>query len=124
MIDRAACLHLWRTISPTAAAATLRVRSAAPAGGGGWTYTDYALTHAARGPLERYQSAGNPDADADHAPFQIWADDLALVGAPVPRRHDLIVQSGATYEIDEVTNALFDAVYLCETTKAGPGVAA
>jgi len=120
VINSARVRDLWRRLCPSAAPATYRVRGT-PKDEGGWNYTDYALTHVARETLERYQPAGGAEATADRAKLQVWADDLAAVSAPAPKRHDLIVQGGVTYEIDRVGDYLFDAVYIVFGTKAGPG---
>src|SRR6185369_187805 len=86
VLDAAAMSDAGMRISPTAAPATYRVRGAALLAGGG-TFTNYALTHVARGELSRYDGAGQPEADADTATVQIWTDDLTAAGAPPPKRH-------------------------------------
>lgn len=121
MITAARMRDAWKRLCPSAAPATYRVRGL-PLNPGGWAYADFSLTHVARGPLERYEPAGDPEATADTAMMQVWQDDLDEAGMTVvPKRHDLIVQSGTTYVVDSVGDFLFDAVHLVYVVKAGPG---
>lgn len=112
--------RIWKRIGVRISPATYRVRGALDPNGG-YTFTDYALTHVDGGELRRYDSAGAPDATADSNLLIVYRDDLDRVGAPIPRRHDLMVWSGRTYEIQSVVNTLFDQVFTCQVIAAGPG---
>lgn len=124
MINANTVRAAWKRLCPEKGAATLRVRAASP-GPTGWTFTDYALKHVHRQASAKYDPAGEPQADADRATFQVWQDDLDAAGAPAPRKSDLIVQGGVTYEVDREPQGLFSgaACHVCECTKAGPGAA-